>query len=442
MRITCESCNTCYEIPDGRVVGKSYTIRCKRCERVIDIGRRREAPPRWHLVQEGMQVGPLTTLEVSESILEAEIGQETYIWREGLSDWVPLGQIETFAHLRPTMMEQPQPARAGDLFGPAQPVLVGSRSESSVLFSIANLKDLAHEGGQAGAARTGSGLIDIRALARGSSRSGKSDEGDSFSLDAVTPGYHGALLMPVVVSDEQSPRWLFPTMIGMGSMLAAAVVVLVLALLYSQPEVKVAPQPPPPTPTPAVPTTSPKVEVDDYDEVISRGATPVHPKLASAKPSPGMPKAITKRRPRPIARGKTFKPSVRRRPPQDELGRLIDEAIKNKGHEHHTATASPIGPAPILPPRLTKAQIQRGMHEIKGQVQRCFDRYRVPGWAKLNVTISSRGKVRAARVRGIFSGTPTGACVQTAASAARFPAFRDGPITIDYPIMLRGRGRS
>jgi hypothetical protein len=232
-------------------------------------------------------------------------------------------------------------------------------------------------------------------------------------------------------------------MIGMGSILAASVVVVVLALLYRQPQVKVAPQPPPPIPTPTAPTTSPKVEVDDYDEVMSRKALPEPKsptKVAKAPRSPRMPKRITKRRTRTRERDKerAKEPPVRQKRPRDELGRLIDEAIKDKGQTRHAAK-TPAKPEPSLPPRLTKAQIQRGMHGIKGQVQRCFDRYKVPGWANLNVTISSRGKVSAARIRGIFSGTPTGACVQTAVSSARFPAFRDGPITIDYPIMLRGR---
>ena len=46
------------------------------------------------------------------------------------------------------------------------------------------------------------------------------------------------------------------------------------------------------------------------------------------------------------------------------------------------------------------------------------------------------GRVSAARVKGMFAGTPTGACVQRAVKSARFPKSR-GSLSITYPFMLR-----
>jgi hypothetical protein len=40
-------------------------------------------------------------------------------------------------------------------------------------------------------------------------------------------------------------------------------------------------------------------------------------------------------------------------------------------------------------------------------------------------------------VKGIFAGTPTGACIQAAVRSATFSRFRGSPVTFDYPFILR-----
>jgi len=77
------------------------------------------------------------------------------------------------------------------------------------------------------------------------------------------------------------------------------------------------------------------------------------------------------------------------------------------------------------------------MRSIKGKVQGCYDRYKVPGLASVQITIGRAGRVTSTKVKGVFAGTPTGACVQKAARSARFPKFKGTPITITYPFILR-----
>ena len=77
------------------------------------------------------------------------------------------------------------------------------------------------------------------------------------------------------------------------------------------------------------------------------------------------------------------------------------------------------------------------MRSIKGQVQGCYDRFKVPGLASVQITIGRNGRVKGAKVKGVFSGTPTGSCVKKAARGARFPKFKGTPITITYPFILR-----
>jgi hypothetical protein len=89
------------------------------------------------------------------------------------------------------------------------------------------------------------------------------------------------------------------------------------------------------------------------------------------------------------------------------------------------------------PETLSRSQIQGGMRGIKSLVQRCFDRYQIPGLANVQIRIDRDGTVGTARVRGMFADTPTGSCVTAAAGAARFPAFSGNAITITYPFVLR-----
>src|SRR5690606_17210833 len=172
---------------------------------------------------------PMTAAEVQQRFASGEIDAETYAWREGFADWVPLAQVDTFqalvapgsttAHANGgggvaamfggggggdeagTVRSDPGDLFAtagargaptsdddgGDLFG-SKPVttqaqaqqaaskLRGERNENSVLFSLNDLAQLASDkpvaaapqpsGHATGAAGgEGSGLIDIRSMA-------------------------------------------------------------------------------------------------------------------------------------------------------------------------------------------------------------------------------------------------------------------------------------
>lgn len=106
--------------------------------------------------------------------------------------------------------------------------------------------------------------------------------------------------------------------------------------------------------------------------------------------------------------------------------------------------AVPEAPEPPPPPppangdaeRLNRSQVVAGMGTIRARVRACFDRFRVPGMAMARVEIAADGRVKEARVRGLFAGTPTGNCIATAVKAARFPASK-GTTTITYPFLLR-----
>jgi predicted Zn finger-like uncharacterized protein len=252
MKIVCDACSAKYSISDDKVQGKVFKIRCKKCSniivvrgiagaapveptqlekdtRVFDYGydENSGADAIWHVVIDQDQVGPLTAVEVQKRFLDGEIDAETYIWREGFADWLPVNQVDVFAGLFAGSGAAPGDDSGslfghssgehrggavavqdlftggasagasmapgdddGDVFGARRPApaaeavqskLRGERGENSVLFSLSNLAQLASDGPRPQASSSssassasgsaqhgggeGSGLIDIRSMA-------------------------------------------------------------------------------------------------------------------------------------------------------------------------------------------------------------------------------------------------------------------------------------
>jgi len=98
----------------------------------------------------------------------------------------------------------------------------------------------------------------------------------------------------------------------------------------------------------------------------------------------------------------------------------------------------PFGIDPRPSPRenpISKAALITGLNGVRTRVAYCYQKYKVPGTAMVNVVIGKSGRVSSAQVTGKFSGTPTGACVEAAVETARFP--RSDGFSTPYPFQLR-----
>ena len=252
MKIVCDACAAKYSIADDKVKGKVFKIRCKKCSNIIVVrgtaGAAEEpaagpydqketrvydygssdagaTPPAddvvWHVVIDQEQVGPLSVADVQARFAAGELDVESYVWREGFADWLPLSQVPEFAalavsgsatHAQPSSgsdavasmfgsagFEEPAAAPhaesgdvfaahaakaaavaddGGDLFGDVAPPapesfggrgassqspsavaanMRGQRSENSVLFSLNNLAAMASDSPRAQAASAPSG---------------------------------------------------------------------------------------------------------------------------------------------------------------------------------------------------------------------------------------------------------------------------------------------
>ncbi len=113
MKIQCQSCQAKYTIADEKVLGKVVKIRCKKCGATIVINgneMRSERPDEnadtsvfdyaaqggepWTVnVADGDQ-RTLTGPEIVAEYRTGVISDETYCWKDGMTDWLPLREIE------------------------------------------------------------------------------------------------------------------------------------------------------------------------------------------------------------------------------------------------------------------------------------------------------------------------------------------------------------
>ena len=77
----------------------------------------------WFYAKNGSQQGPLSTDEIKSRIAMGEIGANDLAWCEGMSDWLPIGQIPQLKIEEPVREESPPP-----VFGAPAPVASASPS--------------------------------------------------------------------------------------------------------------------------------------------------------------------------------------------------------------------------------------------------------------------------------------------------------------------------
>jgi hypothetical protein len=332
----------------------------------------------------------------------------------------------------------------------------------------------------------GSGLIDIRSMAGSSGGLGGIPHSDETPFAGISSGLASLggpvaaapVLMPAA-SDEKS-KWILPVVIALGvALLGMGGIVLYLALrtppaptyVAQAPAGAAAPAAGAPAVAPAVapaaaggavketsaagaPAAAPEKKPDEAKAKTeakaetktksSKAAAPARKKVASARraaPRRAASSVGDLDEPPPSRPRRHRRSSAPRGGKRDALDDLIDGALDegNKKPRRRRASRSAPAAAPKsnLPETLSRSQIQAGMRGVKGRIQGCFDRYKVPGLASVKVKIGSAGRITSARLKGKFAGTPTGACVLAAARSARFPRFSGTSISVTYPFILK-----
>lgn len=111
MKIACQSCPAKYTIADDKVVGKIVKIRCKKCNATIVVNGNEAGAAAdegatalyqgsqddvWTVnVAEGDQ-RTMSTAEVIDAHRAGVVNDETYLWKDGMDDWLPIREVDAF----------------------------------------------------------------------------------------------------------------------------------------------------------------------------------------------------------------------------------------------------------------------------------------------------------------------------------------------------------
>ncbi|MGH7439262.1 MAG: zinc-ribbon domain-containing protein, partial [Polyangiaceae bacterium] len=113
MKISCQSCQSKYNVADEKVQGKVVKIRCRKCGATIVVdgnapggtnGSAGTAEPaqagegggdgQWHVNVSETDQRSMTLAELVDAYNSSVVTQETYIWTDGMDDWKPLGEVD------------------------------------------------------------------------------------------------------------------------------------------------------------------------------------------------------------------------------------------------------------------------------------------------------------------------------------------------------------
>jgi predicted Zn finger-like uncharacterized protein len=370
---------------------------------------------------------------------------------------------------------------AGAVAAAAPQKMTGQRNENSVLFSLSNLQQLASRGGgsaaesaspalsqpqasggaQAGpqAAAEGSGLIDIRALAKSTTPGTKTAPSQSVDdLLAIGTGAGGTLGAPLLgpapleTSDGNRWLWIAGAAIAVIAIVGAGVGVG-MALGGSEDDaLEIAA--PVPTPVASESSTSaneiaePEAPVEPEQEAAVVDIEAEEPVAAATLEEPEATKAPERAAPRTRSssssaqrRQRTASASRQEAPPKrksNNLDALMDEVVGGSSSpskpQPTRSTSSSSGSS--LPDAPSRNDVKTALQGVSGAVKSC--RADTGGTATVDVTFSGKtGRATGAKVAsGPFKGTPVGSCIESAVKRARVPRFKQSSFKVTFPYRL------
>jgi predicted Zn finger-like uncharacterized protein len=368
----------------------------------------------------------------------------------------------------------------GGMAAAAPQKMTGQRNENSVLFSLSNLQQLASRGGAAASpspsvsqpqaqaaagaqpgpqvAGEGSGLIDIRALAKSTTPGTKTAPSQAVDdLLAIGTGGGGGtlgapLLGPAPLETSEGNRWIWIA----GAAIAVIAIVgagvgVGMALGGSDDDaLEIAPvaqnqEPADPAQRPSEVAAANPAPEEPVQEAAVVDIEPEQPVAAATleEPKPTQKRATPKKRSSSSTQRKQ-RTAERSRPPpapkrkSNNLDALMDEVVggsssSSKPKQTSQRSASSGSNLPDAPSR---NDVKTALQGVSGAVKAC--RKDSGGTATVNVTFSGKtGRATGAKVAsGPFKGTSVGTCIQNAVKRARVPRFKQSSFKVTFPYRL------
>lgn len=151
MKIECNGCGGRLWLSDMQLSNGGCNVVCPRCSttQYVDASMmdQQALVPRWYYAVNDESVGPLSTQDMEFNFQNGQITLDTYVWCEGLSDWMSLGAVSEFDYLQapvsgyPTGNEESTRIASGAM-GPSYADLGGGEETAAI-----DLDELQRNGG-------------------------------------------------------------------------------------------------------------------------------------------------------------------------------------------------------------------------------------------------------------------------------------------------------
>lgn len=372
----------------------------------------------------------------------------------------------------------------GAMGGTAPQRMTGQRNENSVLFSLSNLQQLASRSGSPAESAPiasqppsaslgaqsapppsgeGSGLIDIRALAKSTTpgtRAAPSQAVDDLLAIGTGGGaaFGAPLLGPAPIDSADGNRWLWIGGIAIAVIaIVGAGVGVGMALGGSEEDALEITTENQAAPAVAIPgstamAASAKAPVEPPNDALAAAAAePIEaatiednapepaPELVEAAPKKRS-ASNTQRRPRTARSTTSASPEPEPAPKKrgGNLDALMDEVVGGSSSTtkpKQTSTSSSRDSS-SLPDAPSRNDVKTALQGVSGGVKAC--KKDSGGTATVNVTFSGKtGRASGAKVAsGPFKGTPVGSCIESAVKRARVPRFKQSSFKVTFPYRL------
>ena len=111
MKIVCSNCGARHWLSDMQLSNGGCNVVCPRCSTTQYVDASMVDPqslePCWYYAVNDDTVGPLSIRDLEFGFQNGQLTLESYVWREGLSDWTALGAVPEFDYLSSPVVGQP-----------------------------------------------------------------------------------------------------------------------------------------------------------------------------------------------------------------------------------------------------------------------------------------------------------------------------------------------
>ena len=488
MPVSCPDCLTTYS--DSQIKGIKTSFRCTICgnqillsqsdpktriygQNHVDVSSMSDTTSvLWYIALYDKQIGPISTEEIKRRYRQRNIHSRTYVWKEGMPEWMPLGDVAELAqHVigdnNQSAMKKAQSKKLKEPMVPSAPIpslkperdikMIAERDEHSDLFSLEQitqgLKSAKSSLDQPIQAK--SGLIDMRSMTTQHMQAQHQglERQRMFEETMITKAH--STMLPAMPSQIKHVGHVI--LWGLGIVLIVGATLGGTLFVANYFEEKSSSFQTNSQETIAEKTSVPvkKKNKDTLKSNVDQLTRTLSERVRDSEKATKLSNRSNKNRQRnkrDLKRKKTNKnrrsQRIENRPeePCDEVLCLLNPEKDCCRQTRSTSSQRSDDLKSYLPIKLSRDDIKKGMAKIRKPLRRCGRKYRFQGKGYLSFRVNSKGRViklkAGKKSSGLFrrsfrkrSGLRN--CVSKTMKKVRFPRSQKGYPTLSYPFRFK-----